>query len=227
MQGQPEEGARITGVASLAPRLPIGRELGGEHVQAVAAKTDEDRKPGRADPRKGLSPRRGHAKRRVRPLPRDRAEERIPHPVELALEAEPLPAPRPAHDLDRLVETALALRVGNRVALVEPGEAAPPDPEVDPPVTHVVEGRDLLRNPDRMVERQHVHRETDPDPARATRDRGGKGDRRREHRAVRHEVELREPRRIEPPGVRRPGEGEALPERLRLAAAGARASRTP
>ena len=174
-----------------------------------------------AAPTRGkVSPRsRGHAKRRVRLLPRARAQQRVAHPVELALEAEPFAAPREAQDLDRLVEPPLALRVGDRVALVEPGEAAPPDPEVDPPAAHVVEGRDLLRDANRVAQGQHVHREADPDPPGAARDRGREGDRRGEHRAVRHEVELREPRRVEPPPIRRLGEGEALPERLRLAAA--------
>ena len=219
MQGQAEEGARIAGVAGVAPRLAVGRELRGEFVQAVAAKADEDGKPRGADPREGLPAGRGHAKRRVRLLPRARAEQRIAHPVKLALEAEPPPLPRPAHDLEALVEPALALRVGNGVALVEPGEPASPDPEVDPPAAHVVEGRDLLRDAERMVEREHVHREADPDAAGTARDRGRQGDRRREHRAVGHEVKLREPGRIEAPRIRRFGEGEALPERVRLAAA--------
>ena len=172
--------------------------------------------------REGLPAGRGHAKRRVRALPRNRAKERVAHPVVLALEAEPTAAKGPAQDLDRLVEPPLALRVGDRVALVEPGEAAPADPEVDPPAAHVVEGRDLLRDPDRVVQGQHVHRETDPDAAGASRDRGREGDRRGEHRTVRDEVELREPGRIEPPGVGRLGKREALPERVRLAAPGAR-----
>src|SRR5215467_15616735 len=71
-----------------------------------------------------------------------------------------------------------------------------------------------------MAERQDLNRNADPDPLGARADRGGDAERRRQDRALRIEMQLRQPHRIETPALGRIDLFESLVEGLFFAAAG-------
>ena len=66
-----------------------------------------------------------------------------------------------------------------------------PDPEVDPPARELVEHRDLLDEPDRVVQRQARDEQPEAQPLRLARD-GGEEDRLRRRRRQRVAVVLGE-----------------------------------
>jgi hypothetical protein len=107
---------------------------------------------------------------RDRPLDRLRRELHAGEAVVAAVEARVLFPPQRAHDLDRLVGDGAALleRAAHRLHLVLDGADA--DPEDQPAAAQHVEGGRGLREPDRVVVRQHQHRGAQPHA------RGARGD---------------------------------------------------
>src|SRR5262249_54502005 len=150
-----------------------------------------------------------------------RRDGRILEPPVLPLVAEGLALPRLEDDLERLVETRLALRERNAVHVVDAREPAAADPEIEAPGADVIDRRGLLGDAQGIVQRQDLDGHADAQPPGARRDRARHHDGRREHRAGRREVHLAQPHAVEAPGLRRVDDVEALAERAGLVAAAA------
>src|SRR4029450_13200105 len=112
--------------------------------------------------------------------------------IELARVAERLAGPGPAHDVERLAEAGLALRVRHAVGVVGADHAAAADAELEPALADVVDGGDLLGDAQRMVQRQHLNRGAHADTPGPGRDRARNLQRRRDDRDAWREVERAE-----------------------------------
>src|SRR5262252_6765118 len=137
--------------------------------------------------------------------------------VELSLVAEGLALPRFLDDLERLAEARLALSVGNAEDVVGSCGAAASNAELEAPLAQVIDGGRLLRDAQRMIEGQDVHRGAHVDALGAGGDGGGDRDGRGDDGAVRIEVDLTEPDAVEPQGLRGVHRLEALAKCVGLA----------
>src|SRR5207237_8926291 len=185
--------ARLNGVARVAPRLAVWRELGLQIGDLSGAQANED---GQAHPARGgkrLVAGGGHADGRVRHLVRTRRDGRVVDPIELALVAERLALPSLADDLQRLAESRLALAVGHAIDVVRANDAAAADAELEAALADVIDGRDLLGDAQGMVQRKDLDGGSHPEPAGAARDRARDLTRGGDHRARRGEVDLAQP----------------------------------
>src|SRR4029453_11327507 len=98
--------------------------------------------------------------------------------------------------------------------------AAAPDAEVEAPAADVVDGGDILGDPQGLVQRVQVDGGADAQPPRAAGDGPGQNERRGEHRAGDVEVDLAQPDAVEAPGLGRVDHVELVLEGLRRRAAG-------
>ena len=96
-----------------------------------------------------------------------------------------------------------AFRVGDVEAIVELGDAAPADAEIEPAVAHVVDGRHLFGDAQRIPQRKHLHRRADAHASGArgngARHRHGGG----QHRRLGPEVVLDDPDGVQAHGLGR------------------------
>jgi len=100
------------------------------------------------------------------------------------------------------------------------GKARAADAEDQPALADLVDGGDLLGQPQRMAERQHLHGRADLHPFGALGDGRGQDQRRGQHRALGREMQLGQPHGVEPPALRRIDLLEGLLKGLRRARAG-------
>src|SRR3954469_2419828 len=94
-------------------------------------------------------------------LVRPRHRARIVEAVILAVVREILLGPGLLDDFERLVEALAAFRIGDAVGRVAARVAAAPGAEDQTAAAGLVDRRGLLVQPQRMVERQYVHRGAD------------------------------------------------------------------
>jgi hypothetical protein len=153
----------------------------------------------------------------MRLLQRRRRDNRVADGEELARVIEPLALPRLAHDRQRLVEARLALAVRNAEPVIGARAAATADAEIEAALAQMIDRRDLLRDTQRVRERQHDDGHADADA------RGARGHERREvhrrrlHGAPRIEVDFAEPHAVEAPRLARLRQLQRLGERGGLA----------
>jgi hypothetical protein len=121
----------------------------------------------------------GHPERRVRELIGAGRDGGVLEAIELARVAEGLALPRGEDDLQRLAEARLALRIRNAVHVVDAGESAAADPEIETALADVIDGRGLLGDAQRVVQGQDLHRHADPQSLGARGDGARDHDRRR------------------------------------------------
>ena len=171
--------------------------------------------------REGLAARRRHSQRRMRLLVGSGRDRHLVESIELARIRKGVAFPGLEDDLQRLLEPRPALAVGNAVDVVRPRRAAAPDAEIEPALADVIDGRRLLGDAQRVLERQHLYGNADPEPRGAGCDGAGDHHRLREHGAAGVEVQLRQPDAIEPPGLGRVDLIEPQLEGLALRRAGA------
>jgi len=190
-------------------------ELGDVEV----ADPDEELQPEPSDQRERVRRVGGHPHRRMRRLVRARRHHDVLEPVELALEAERLTLPRLADDLEGLDEARLALGVWDAERVVGARGAAAPDAEVEAALAEVVDGRDVLGDPQGVAQRQDLNGRAHAHASGPGGDEAGERDRRRLHRAGRVEVDLAEPHAVEPPCLRRVGQLARLTKGVGLAGA--------
>src|SRR5882724_1630815 len=203
-------------MARLAPRLPVQGQVGAQIGDLGGAQPDEDGQAHLADRRKGLLGVSGHPDGRMRRLERAGRDRRVLKPVELAVVAERLAFPGLPDDLERLAEPRLTLPVCDAVAIVRARDAAAADPELEPALADVIQRRDLLGDAQRVVEREHGDGRSHPEAPGPGRDRAGDLEGRRDHRAVRREVDLAEPDAVEAPVLGALSQLEGVPERRDL-----------
>src|SRR5499425_2050598 len=132
---------------------------------------------------------------------RARRDRDIVESIEPSLEAEGLALPSGEDDLQRLEETVLALLVGNAEGVVGAGAAAPADPEIEPPLTQLIQGGDFAGHTQRMIQRQELDGSADPKTFGAGHCPAGDEEGCRQHRAGRVDHHLGEPDDVEPPGL--------------------------
>src|SRR5262245_50864134 len=221
VDGNAQVDVAVAGVPGVAPGPAIREHVMTERRDVHAAQADEDRQSHLADLGKRLLRRGGHAKRRVGQLVRARRDGGVLEAPVLTLVAERLALPGLEDDVERLAEPRLAFRVGDAVEVVDARKPAAADPEVEASGADVIDRRGLFGDPQRIVERQHLHGHPDAQAPVPRRDRARHHDRRREHRPCGREVHLAEPHAVEPPGFGRVHEVESLAERRGLVAAAA------
>ena len=141
------------------------------------------------------------------------------HVVELevlALERKRLLSPGALDNLERLSEALAALGVRHAVMRIHPSEPAATDAEDEPALADVVDGGRLLGQLQRMAQWQDLDGGADLDAPRARGNCASQGQRRRENRAFRREVQLRQPYGIEAPAFSVVDQLECSLEGLRL-----------
>src|SRR5215469_1688912 len=104
-------------------------------------------------------------------------------------------------DFEHFGEAFGALAVGDAIGLVGTREAAAPDPKEQPAAADVVDGRGLLRQAQRLAQRQNLDAETDLYVFCPSRNGAGNRQRRRADRALRRHVNLGQPDGVEPPAL--------------------------
>ncbi len=111
--------------------------------------------------------------------------------IVLAFERHAFLGPALAHEIDRLIEygARLALFIRETEPRVLARLIPAPDTQIDPPVGHQVEEREILSHPHRIMERQHHDAGTRPNALCPRRD-GGQRDPRRCAVAIFREVVL-------------------------------------
>src|SRR5262245_31898637 len=140
----------------VAPRGSVWRELILQIRNLRGAKPDEDRQSHPSGDGERLLARGRHAKRRMRELIGSRRDRGILDRLEPAVVAERLSRPRVSKDLERLAKAGLALGIRDAVGVVRAHDAASADPELEPAFADLVDGRDLLGDAQRMIERKHL-----------------------------------------------------------------------
>src|SRR5262245_55198670 len=181
------------GVAGGAPRRVVGADVALELADARRPHREEDRQPAATDRGVRLLGGGRHAKRRVRLLVRLGDGAHVAELEVLALVREPLLGPRLQEDLERLVESLLALFVGDVEPGVVPGEAASPHAEIDAALADVIERRDVLGQAQGMDEGQHLDCEPDLHVLGPPGDRRPHDEGRGQDRALLLEVQLGQP----------------------------------
>ena len=117
----------------------------------------------------------------------------VGHLVVIAIVGKGLAFPGPEDDVQRLPEAVAALVVRHAVDVIGPGKPAASDAEIEPALADLVHGGNFFGDPKRVVQRQHVHRHADAQPAGSCRNAAGDGDGRRQHRPVGGEVHFGQP----------------------------------
>ncbi len=186
------------------PRMPRRREVRAieRHVltqlrQGRGRRPGIDRHPQIADVREALGRMDGDADRRVRPLERARHHRDVLDLVVGAVIAEALLGPRPADDLERLVEASAVFRHGHAEAMELARNRASAHAELEATAGEQVRRRGLLGAAQRVVERQQGHGRPDANPACALGDHRHDHERARQQRERAAEVQLRQPRHVE------------------------------
>ncbi len=141
----------------------------------------------------------GDADFRPRLLVRLRRHFDVFEAVILALVGEGLFGPRFLQDFERLGKALAAFTVGHAVGLIGARETAAPDPENQPSVADLVDRRRLLRQSQRVTQRQDLHPGADLHAFGAGGNRAGQRQWRRTHRAFRRHVNFGKPHRIQTP----------------------------
>ncbi len=113
-----------------------------------------------------------------------------------SLEREALQGPRFEHDRETLLEALAVLDLGHTVALELDGAIPATDSDVEASFAQDVHDRELLGEPNRIVERQDRGSQADAHPPRPRRG-GRRQDGRRDGQAVVDEVMLRQPDAVE------------------------------
>ncbi len=135
---------------------------------------------------------------RDRALHRFRGDRHIVELVMLAVMRDRLVArPQPAHDAQPFLENRLIVLEGDVERRVFAPVVPPPGGEIDPPARQQIEGRPLLGDPDRLMQRQHRHRRRQADLLGPRRDMGQHEIGARQD-AQRAEMMLADPRRMQP-----------------------------
>src|SRR5204863_5151579 len=143
---------------------------------------DKDRMPELCDSRERVGAVGGDADLRPRLLIGPRRSLHILETVILALVGKRLLGPGPLQDFERLGEALAALAIGHAIGFVSAREAAAPDPEDEPATADLVERRDFLGQPQRVTQRQYLHRGADLHALCARVDRARHRPRRRQYR---------------------------------------------
>src|SRR5947209_13908522 len=100
----------------------------------------------------------------MRLLERLRHDLNILRAEELSSISEPRFAPRLDDEIKDLLETLAAALHLDVIAAVVQRECAATGSELQPPARDDIEHRGLLREPNRMMQRQQVYREAEPQP---------------------------------------------------------------
>ena len=169
----------VTGDADLRQRRRAVAELFPLRAIAVADRARSRRRPERNDvdrvrrrPGDRFGVRRAVPERRVRPLHRLRLHDVVLVFVIRALEVHDVLAEGAHQHRESLViHLGRVRRIDTETCVLEQ-RAAAPDADHQPPARQMVEHADLLVEPERMVERQHIDQRPEPQRLRA-RDRCG------------------------------------------------------
>src|ERR1700730_14315320 len=216
IDGDAEVDAGLGRMARLGPGAAVRVQRALQLRDVHVAKTHEDRQPQLGDERKGLGGIGGHPERRMRLLIRTRRDGGVLEAVELAVVAERLALPGFLDDLERLAKARLALAIGNAEDIVGARGSAAPDPELEAALAQMIDGGGFLRDAQRVVEGQDIHRRADVEALGAAGDGGGHGDRRGDDGAGRVEVDLPEPHAVEAESLGRVRGLEGLAKRVSL-----------
>ena len=190
---------------------------GAKPRQRAAAHRHEQRIAEPAQHRERVLAGAGDADRRVRLLVRPRHRARVVEAVILAVVRERVLGPRLLHDFERLVKALAAFRIGHAIGGIAARVAAAPGTEEQAPAARLVDRRGLLGQPQRMVQRQHMHRRADLDPLRARGELPGDVERRAQYRTPRLLMDFGQPEHVEAPALGVLGLLEALLERVGVA----------
>ena len=133
--------------------------------------------------------------------------------VVLTLEGELLSGPGLQDDLKILFEPSPAFGEGRVERVMMVGKGAPSDPEVQPTLADMVQSGGFLSDPNRIVQRQQQHAETQPDPLGTHRQGGGYNERSGQD-AERGEMVFGQPNRVHTHALRLVDECETLGECL-------------
>src|SRR6516164_849256 len=128
-------------------------------------------------------------------LIRLRREPDVVEAVVLAVIGEGRLGPRPLEDFQGLGKALAAFAIGYAISFVGPRKTTAPDPEDQPAAADLVDRGGLFSQPQRMTERQHLNAGSDLHALGARGDGTSEGERRRAHRPVRVDVDLRQPHR--------------------------------
>ena len=209
-------GARLAGMAGVAPGLAIGAGVVGQLRERAGAHRREQRIAELADRRIGVVLAGGDADFRMRLLHRARHQGEVLEAVVAALVGGVFLGPRLLDDLKAFGEALRAFLVGDAVGVIGARKGAAPDPEDQPSAADLVDRRGFLGEAQRVPERQDLHRGADLDAAGARRDGARHGQRRRQQRAGRVHVDFGQPHDVEAPALGRVDLREGLRERLGL-----------
>ena len=183
------------------PRLAIGGDVGLQFLERPEPHRDKDGMPELCDSRERVGAVGGDADLRPRLLIGPRRRLHIVEAVILALVGKRLLGPCLLEDFERLGEALAAFAIGHAIGFVSAREAAAPDPEDEPATADLVDRRDLFGQPQRVTQRQYLHRGADLHALCARGDRARHRQRRRQYRALRRDVDLGQPHRIETPAL--------------------------
>ena len=125
---------------------------------------------------------------------------------------------RRTDDVQGFRKAFAAFGIGHAVRRVGPRKAATADAEDQATTADMVDRGSLLGQSQRVTQRQDLHGGADLDALRTGGDGAGDGQRRRQDRAVRVQVQLGQPDGVQPPCFGGIHELEAVVEGLRLAA---------
>ena len=191
--------------------------FGLQLLQRAEPDRDEHRVAELGDRRERVGAVRRDADLGPRLLVRLRGHRDVVEAVILALVRKPVLGPGLFQDFERLGEAVAAFAVRHAIGLVGAREAAATDAEDQPAVADLIDRRDLLGEAQRMAQRQHLDRGADLHPLGAGGDRAGQGQRRRQHRTLRRDMDLGQPHRVEAPALGRVDLLERGRERLLVA----------
>ena len=140
----------------------------------------EDRQHPPADQRKGVGRAGGDPYRRCRFLVRLGDDGDVIETMVDAVVGEGRFGPGALYYVENFAKPRLALGVGNTVGRIGLRDAAATDAKDQPAVAQLIDRGGLLGEPQRVAERQDLHRDPDLDPAGARGDRAGDAERRRQ-----------------------------------------------
>jgi hypothetical protein len=156
---------------------------------------------GLGDIRKGVGAVGGDPDLRPRLLIGLRRHLDVVEAVILALVGKRLLGPGPLQYFERLGKAFAALAIRHAIGLVGAREAAAPDPENEPAMADLVDGSNLLGEPQRVTQGQYLHRGADLHALRTRGDRARQSQRRRAHRTLWRDMDFGQPHGIKAPAL--------------------------